>query len=73
MVPMIILWGGRDPLGQQGMKGGYPSDNDNVMETNSTEKVYLQNKDMLKDIVFKKSKDDDSELLKEDNIKDLGK
>ena len=55
------------------MKGGYPSDNDNVMETNSTEKVYLQNKDMLKDIVFKKSKDDDSELLKEDNIKDLGK
>ena len=65
--------GGRDPLGQQGMKGGYPSDNDNVMETNSTEKVYLQNKDMLKDIVFKKSKDDDSELLKEDNIKDLGK
>tara|TARA_R100001591_G_scaffold98406_2_gene104566 strand:- start:3138 stop:5033 length:1896 start_codon:yes stop_codon:yes gene_type:complete len=65
--------GGRDPLGVQGMKGGYPSDNDNVMETKSTEKVYLQNKDMLKDIVFKKSKDDDSKLLKEDNIKDLGK
>ena len=64
--------GGRDPLGQHGMKGGYPSDNDNVMESTSTQKVYLQNKDALKDIVFKKSNKDDSDLLKEDNIKDLG-
>ena len=64
--------GGRDPLGQHGMKGGYPSDNDNVMENTSTQKVYLQNKDALKDIVFKKSNKDDSDLLKEDNIKDLG-
>ena len=65
--------GGRDPLGQQGMKGGYPSDNDNVMENTSTSTVYLQNKDMLKDIVFKKNREDDSKLLDEDNIKDLGK
>jgi hypothetical protein len=65
--------GGRDPLGVQGMKGGYPSDNDNVMENTSTEKIYLKNKEVLKDIVFKKTKDDDSDLLKEDNIKDLGK
>ena len=65
--------GGRDPLGVHGMKGGYPSDNDNVMENTSTEKIYLKNKEVLKDIVFKKTKDDDSDLLKEDNIKDLGK
>ena len=37
--------GGRDPLGQHGMKGGYPSDNDNVMENVNTNTVYLQNKD----------------------------
>ena len=65
--------GGRDPLGQQGMKGGYPSDNDNVSENTSTSTVYLQNKDMLKDIVFKKNRKDDSKLLDENNIKDLGK
>tara|TARA_R100001591_G_scaffold113073_1_gene125980 strand:- start:24 stop:1919 length:1896 start_codon:yes stop_codon:yes gene_type:complete len=64
--------GGRDPLGQHGMKGGYPSDNDNVMENTSTQTVYLQNKEDLKNIVFKKSKKDESNLLKEDNIKDLG-
>lgn len=65
--------GGRDPLGQHGMKGGYPSDNENVMENASTEKIYLQNKEALKSIVFKKSKDEESDLLKEGNIKDLGK
>ena len=64
--------GGRDPLGQHGMKGGYPSDNDNVMENTSTQTVYLQNKEDLKNIVFKKSKEAESNLLKEDNIKDLG-
>ena len=54
------------------MKGGYPSDNDNVMENTSTQTVYLQNKEDLKNIVFKKSKEAESNLLKEDNIKDLG-
>ena len=64
--------GGRDPLGQHGMKGGYPSDNDNVMENTSTQTVYLQNKEDLKNIVFEKTKEEESNLLKEDNIKDLG-
>ena len=64
--------GGRDPLGQHGMKGGYPSDNENVMENQSTNTVYLQNKDMFKNIVFDKKEEDTSELLNEDNIKDLG-
>ena len=64
--------GGRDPLGQHGMHGGYPSDNENVMENQATTSVYHKNKDMLKDIVFKKSKKDESSLLREDNIKDLG-
>jgi len=54
------------------MKGGYPSDNENVMENQSTNTVYLQNKDMLKKIVFDKKPEDTSELLNEDNIKDLG-
>ena len=64
--------GGRDPLGQIDMKGGYPSDNNNVMENQSTNTVYLQNKDMFKNIVFDKKEEDTSELLNEDNIKDLG-
>ena len=64
--------GGRDPLGQHGMKGGYPSDNEYVMENSSTNTVYLQNKDMLKNIVFEKKEDEETELLNEDNIKDLG-
>jgi len=64
--------GGRDPLGVHGMKGGYPSDNENVMENRSANTVYLQNKDMLKKIVFDKKKENESQLLSEDNIKDLG-
>ena len=28
--------GGRDPLGQHGMKGGYPSDNEYVNENSTT-------------------------------------
>ena len=64
--------GGRDPLGQHGMKGGYPSDNDNVMENVSTKSVYYKNKDMLKNIVFDAVEEKESDMLKEDNIKDLG-
>ena len=64
--------GGIDPLGQHGMKGGYPSDNENIMENTLATTVYLQNKDMLKSLVFEDKQDDNSKLLDEDNIKDLG-
>ena len=62
--------GGRDPLGQHGMHGGYPSDNENVMENLSTQAVYHKNKESLKDIVFKKELNKESDLLSEGNIKD---
>lgn len=65
--------GGRDPLGQHGMKGGFPSDNDNVMETLKTQAIYHKNKESLKNIVFKKKPKSEPDLLNEDNIKDLGK
>ena len=65
--------GGRDPLGQHGMKGGYPSDNENVSENLTTNAVYHKNKEALKDIVFKKQTINEAGLLDEDNIKDLGK
>ena len=64
--------GGRDPLGQHGMHGGYPSDNDNVNETSTTKAVYNRNQGMLKNIVFNGEKTKESKLLSEDNIKDLG-
>ena len=64
--------GGRDPLGVHGMKGGYPSDNENVMENITTQAVYHKTKESLKDIVFKKEPKNESDLLNEDNIKDLG-
>ena len=64
--------GGRDPLGQHGMKGGFPSDNDNVMENTKTQSVYLKNKESLKNIVFTKNVEVEPEMLKENNIKDLG-
>ena len=63
--------GGRDPLGQHGMKGGYPSDNDKVAENIKTNQVYLRNKESLKDIVFKKKNIVEPKMLSEDNIKDL--
>ena len=34
--------------------------------------VIVENKDMFKNIVFSKKEEDTSELLNEDNIKDLG-
>ena len=65
--------GGRDPLGQHGMKGGFPSDADNVNEAKAMQ-VLRQNQDSLKRIVFTaKDKSEESSLLNEDNIKDLGK
>jgi len=65
--------GGRDPLGVDGMHGGFPSDNENVMENLSTQAVYHKNKEALKNIVFKEETKSEPDLLKEDNIKDLGK
>tara|TARA_B100001109_G_scaffold250984_1_gene244856 strand:+ start:43 stop:1941 length:1899 start_codon:yes stop_codon:yes gene_type:complete len=67
--------GGRDRLGQQGMKGGFPSDNEYVNENLTTQAVYHKNKetlDALKDMVFDKKSEKQAEMLKEDNIKDLG-
>ena len=64
--------GGRDPLGVHGMHGGFPSDNENVMENLTTQAVYHKNKEELKKLVFKKELLRESELLNEDNIKDLG-
>ena len=62
--------GGRDPLGQDGMHGGYPSDNENVMENLSTQAVYHKNKESLKNIVFKKESISEPDLLNEDNIRE---
>ena len=64
--------GGRDPLGVHGMHGGFPSDNENVMENLSTQAVYHKTKESLKNIVFKKESQSEPTLLSEDNIKDLG-
>ena len=64
--------GGRDPLGIDGMHGGFPSDNENVNESLLTQSVYHKNKESLKQIVFSEDKKDTTELLNEDNIKDLG-
>ena len=69
--------GGRDRLGVKGMKGGYPSDNENVKEGRSTaESVLFKNKDMFaskKKLIFEKQQEQESDLLNEDNIKDLDK
>ena len=64
--------GGRDPLGVHGMHGGFPSDNENVMENITTQAVYHKTKESLKNIVFSKETQNEPDLLNEDNIKDLG-
>ena len=64
--------GGRDPLGQQGMKGGFPSDNEYVNENSVTESVLEQNKETLKNIIFKQTSTEDTDnLLSDTNIKDI--
>ncbi len=67
--------GGRDRLGVQGMKGGYPSDNENVRESmTNTHAVYLRNKSIFKAekrLIFEKQEEISSDLLNETNIKDL--
>lgn len=62
--------GGRDRLGVHGMKGGYPSDNENVNEGQKTKAVFHKNRDIFKSKkvnLFEGKKD----LLDEGNIKDL--
>jgi hypothetical protein len=54
------------------MHGGYPSDNETVMENLTTQAVFHKNKESLKSIVFKKEPTSEPDLLKEENIKDLG-
>lgn len=67
--------GGRDRLGVHGMKGGYPSDAENVREgANNTMTVYLRNKNIFpnkKQNIFEETSQTESKLLSEDNIKDL--
>ena len=75
--------GGRDRLGVHGMKGGFPSDNENVSEDvykgkskgNLKAKMVLtQNRHIFspfkKTLIFEEKEEDQSELLNENNIKD---
>tara|TARA_B100001093_G_scaffold186981_1_gene179598 strand:+ start:3946 stop:5820 length:1875 start_codon:yes stop_codon:yes gene_type:complete len=70
--------GGRDRLGKHGMKGGFPSDNDNVNEVDSLKarSVYAQLSNTLenfskKKIIFEKQESVKDNLLDESNIKEL--
>jgi len=73
--------GGRDRLGQKDMKGGFPSDNDNVNEEAEidnlkTKSVLAQMSDTLdsfgkKKIIFEKVTESPDNLLDESNIKEL--
>ena len=67
--------GGIDRLGVHGMKGGYPSDAENVREgMNNTMSVFLRNKNLFpikKQNLFEQEVETESNLLNESNIKDL--
>lgn len=66
--------GGIDRLGVKGMKGGSPSDVENIRENQKTHTVYLRNKTMFlpkKQLIFEKTDEVQSNLLNENNIKDL--
>lgn len=66
--------GGIDRLGVQGMKGGQPSDVENIKENNKTHTVLLRNKlnfPPRKQLIFEKLEEVTSNLLNEDQIKDL--
>ena len=74
--------GGRDPLGQDGMKGGFDSDNENVNEQETSNKIdntlarslFYQNKDIFsnqKQIIFENKEEEEDNLLDESQIKDL--
>ncbi len=68
--------GGRDRLGVHGMHGGFPSDNENMMETNTTkaQTIYHQIKDSFEDkkkLIFEKTEETKSNLLDETQLRDL--
>jgi hypothetical protein len=74
--------GGRDPLGIDGMKGGFDSDNENVNENEAVDKVdntlartlFFQNKEIFgdsKQIIFENKQETKDDLLDEDQIRDL--
>lgn len=74
--------GGRDPLGTQGMKGGFPSDNENVSESNKDKGIdsslaktlFFQNKHIFskeKQLIFENEYEEKDSLLDENRIKDL--
>jgi len=67
--------GGRDRLGVHGMKGGYPSDSENVREgISNTMSVFLRNKSLFptkKQNIFEDLPLEEGNLLNEDNIRDL--
>ena len=68
--------GGRDRLGVHGMHGGFPSDNENMMETNTTkaETIYHQIKNSFEDkkkMIFEDTKETESKLLDESQLRDL--
>jgi hypothetical protein len=57
------------------MKGGFPSDNENVKEgINNTMSVFLRNKNIFtgkKQNLFEQEAEKELDLLNEENIKDL--
>ena len=66
--------GGRDRLGTDGMKGGFPSDNENMMEIDNTkaQTVFHQIKDSFqKELIYEKTENNNSKLLDENQLKDL--
>ena len=74
---------GRDRLGTHDMHGGYDNEEDqeiNISEDNKidnlqTKSVFYQNKDLFqpkKKLIFEETVEEESEMLKESNIKDLG-
>jgi len=66
--------GGRDRLGVQGMQGGFPSDNENIMEIDNTkaQTVFHQIKDSFqKEMIYEKKDKNESNLLDENQLKDL--
>jgi hypothetical protein len=74
--------GGRDPLGKHGMEGGFESDNENVNEQGTSNKIdstlakslFYQNKDIFsekKQIIFENKEKEEDKLLDESQIKDL--
>ena len=66
--------GGRGRLGVQGMQGGFPSDNENIMEIDNTkaQTVFHQIKDSFqKEMIYEKKDKNESNLLDENQLKDL--